>query len=147
VLGTHPHVVQPLETCFVNGYEKRYLDAGAPSGALNERTGCLIDDGTGIPRKALVAYSLGNFATAMYTIHCCVGLVLSLRVRRDEAGRIDWDRPEAQLVYNVHRDPTTRKRRLVLLESYLRERERRGDRAAKVREMGGFLERHLFGER
>jgi Bacterial capsule synthesis protein PGA_cap len=148
VLGTHPHVVQPLEVCFVNGYERRYLDAGAPAGALAEPAGCLVRDDAGVPRKALVVYSLGNFATAMYTTHCRTGLVLGLRVRRDaETGRIDWGRPEAQFVYNVRRDPATRKRRLVLLESYLRERERRGDRAAKLREMAGFLERHLFGKR
>lgn len=145
VLGTHPHVVQPLEVCFVNGYERRYLGEGAPGGALAAGTGCLMEDEAGVPRKALVAYSLGNFATAMYTTHCRVGLALSLRLRR-EGGRIDWGRPEGQLVYNVHRDPATGKRRLALLESYLRERERRGDRAAEVRRMGDYLERHLFGE-
>src|SRR5206468_8391659 len=141
VLGTHPHVVQPLEVCFVNGYERRYLDAGAPPGALGERTGCLIRDETGVPRKGLIAYSLGNFATAMYTTHCRVGMALSLRLRRDESGRVDWGRPEAQLVYNVHRD-AQRRRRLVLLESYLRERRRRGDGAAKLRRMAAFVQRH-----
>src|SRR5262249_47885345 len=136
-----------LEVCFVNGYEKRYLQAGAPSGALHERTGCLIEDDSGVPRKGLVAYSLGNFATAMYGIHCLVGLVLSLRTHRDaQTGRVDWTRPETQLVYNVRRDPSTRRRRLVLLESYLRERERREDRSAKLRRMARFLERHLMGE-
>jgi hypothetical protein len=146
VLGSHPHVIQPLEVCFVNGYEKRYLEVGAPSGALSEGSGCLVEDEAGVPRKGLVAYSLGNFATAMYGIHCLVGLALSLRVFRDrDTGRVDWTRPEPQLVYNVRRDPATRRRRLVLLESYLRERERRGDRAAKLRRMVGFLERHLLG--
>ena len=145
VVGSHPHVVQPLEVCFVNGYERRYRDAGAPAEALDAATGCVIDDGTGVQRKGLVAYSLGNFATAMYGTHCLVGLILSLRVRRDEAGRVDWGRPETQLVYNAHRDPATRRRRLALVETYLRERERRGDRSAKLRRMAAFVERHLLG--
>jgi hypothetical protein len=83
----------------------------------------------------------------MYTLHCRTGMVLTLHVNRDaETGRADWGRPEVQLVHNIHRDPVTRRRRLVLLEGYLRERERRGDRAEKVRSMASFLERHVLGE-
>jgi poly-gamma-glutamate synthesis protein (capsule biosynthesis protein) len=146
VMGSHPHVVQPLEVCFVNGYEQRYRAAGVCAGALDERGGCVLRDATGVPRKGLIAYSLGNLATAMYTLHCRTGAVLSLRLRRDtETDRVDWHRPEVQLVFNVHRDPMTRQRRLTLLETYLRERERRGDHAPHVRAMARFLERHLMG--
>ena len=106
--------------------------------------GCVLR-GAGPPRRALIAYSLGNFATAMFTLHCRTGMVLSLTLSRDESGRVSWQRPEAQLVYNEPRDPATRQRRLVLLESYLRERERHGDRALRLREMGAFLHAHLLG--
>lgn len=143
IMGTHPHVVQPVEVCFVNGYEKRL---GDDLPALRERTGCVLDDGTGVPRKGLIAYSLGNFATAMYTIHCRTGLALGLHLQRDGAtGRIDWHRPEAQLVINVRRDPATGRRRLMLLDRYLRECDRRRDSARKARAMGRFIEIHLFG--
>ena len=64
-----------------------------------------------------------------------------------DTGRVDWHRPEMQLVYNVRRDPVTRQRRLMLLESYLRQCERRGDRASDVRDMAAFLDGHLLGPR
>jgi poly-gamma-glutamate synthesis protein (capsule biosynthesis protein) len=147
IVGTHPHVVQPLEVCFVNGYEERYRRDGLDLPALRERTGCLVRDAAAAPRKGLIAYSVGNFATAMYTPHCRVGLVLSLALTRDAAtGRVDWHRPETQLVFNVHRDPVSRRRRLVLVESYLRERERHGDPALPLRHMAEWLRGHLPGE-
>jgi poly-gamma-glutamate synthesis protein (capsule biosynthesis protein) len=146
VMGSHPHVVQPLEVCFVNGYERRYRSATAPPGALDAEGGCVLSDASGVPRKGLIVYSLGNLATAMYTLHCRTGLVASLRLSRDpETGRVDWHRPEMQLVHNVHRDPLTERRRLTLLETYLRESERRGDHAGKLRSFARFLERHLLG--
>jgi poly-gamma-glutamate synthesis protein (capsule biosynthesis protein) len=120
VMGSHPHVVQPLEVCF-------------------------LDSGPGAARRGLIAYSLGNFATAMYTRHCRVGLVLGLRLVRLGDGRVAWRRPEAQLVFNVRRHRATGRRRLVLLESYLRDCERRGDPARKLRRLAAYLDRHLFG--
>src|SRR5207244_2803615 len=105
-----------------------------------------LHDSTGRPRKGLIVYSLGNFVTTMYTPLCRTGMVLSLQLVRDESGRIDWHRPEVQLVHNVHRDPDSRQRRLVLLESYLRERERQDDRATALRATAALLHRHLFGE-
>jgi poly-gamma-glutamate synthesis protein (capsule biosynthesis protein) len=143
IMGSHPHVVQPLEVCLVNGYEKRL---GGDLPALHEGTGCLLDDGTGVPRKGLIAYSLGNFATAMYTIHCRLGLVLGLRLQRDASGRVDWHRPEFQLAINTRRAPATGGRRLMLLDRYLRECERRRDSARKARAMGRFLEIQLLGD-
>src|SRR5262249_53671908 len=50
ILGSHPHVLQPNEVCFVEG-----------------------PDGT--QRKALIVYSLGNFLTAMYTPECEIGVI------------------------------------------------------------------------
>jgi poly-gamma-glutamate synthesis protein (capsule biosynthesis protein) len=146
VMGSHPHVIQPLEVCFVNGYEERCRAAGAPTAALQEEGGCLLRDETGVSRKGLIVYSLGNFATAMFTAHCRTGLVASLRLRRDaETGRVDWHHPEMQLVYNVHRDGFIGQRRLTLLETHLREQDRRGNKASNVRNMAAFLHRHLHG--
>jgi poly-gamma-glutamate synthesis protein (capsule biosynthesis protein) len=146
IVGSHPHVLQPLEVCLVNGYEKRLLAQGLAFPALREPTGCLLTDAWRIPRKALIAYSLGNFTTAMFTAMYQMGLILSLTLARDEAtGRVDWHRPEVQLVFNVQRDRNTRQRRLVLLESWLRERERAGDRAVNLRQLGEVLHRHVLG--
>lgn len=148
VVGTHPHVVQPLEVCLLNGYETRYRgEAGADAlAALRSGSGCLLSDSTGVPRKALIAYSLGNFATTMYFRHCRTGLVLSLQLDRDpHTGRGDWHAPEGQLVYNLHRDPLTHRRRLTLLESHLRDRTRAADAATPLRQLRTWLDHHLFG--
>lgn len=115
ILGTHPHVQQPAEVLYVNGYERLY----PPQADLPP--GCLLGDTTGRPRKAVVFYSLGNFATAMTTFACRVGRIQSLSLRRDPAGGgVDWHRPRARLVYNVRRDPAAGgSRRLALLEDWL----------------------------
>jgi poly-gamma-glutamate synthesis protein (capsule biosynthesis protein) len=145
VVGSHPHVPQPLEVCLVNGYERRFLARRVDLPAFQAETGCLLDDGTGVPRKALIAYSLGNFATAMFGLHCRTGVILSLTLARDpDTGRLDWHRPEVQLVYNVPRE-RRRKRRLVLLESYLRERERAGDHCPTLRRLAEVLYHHVGG--
>jgi poly-gamma-glutamate synthesis protein (capsule biosynthesis protein) len=116
LMGTHPHVVQPLEVCYV--------------------------DGPGGPRKGLIAYSLGNFATAMFGLHCHVGLVLSLTLSRDpQTGRVGWYGPGLRLVYNEQRARTLGRPRLMFLDDYLRSAGGR-----KLRELEGFLWKHLLGE-
>ncbi len=132
LFGSHPHVQQPAEVCFLNGYERRYADAasGLPPGSL-------LDDGAGRPRKALVCYSLGNFATAMVTFLCRVGLVESLRLRRDpDTGRLDWHCPRGQLAYNVPKHDGRGQRRLVLLRSWLRDHQ-----PEAAGELAGLLDR------
>ena len=104
LVGSHSHVQQPDEVCFVNGYEARYAalgeGLGGGRGALEPGTGCLLADETGRPRKALVVYSLGNFVTTMATFLCQVGQMQTLVVYRDAAGAVDWDVPRWRLVYN-----------------------------------------------
>jgi poly-gamma-glutamate synthesis protein (capsule biosynthesis protein) len=145
VMGSHPHVVQPLEVCFVNGYERRYKEQWDPLPALEGATGCVLSDG-GAPRKGLIAYSLGNFVTVMYGLHCQIGLAAGLEVHRDPVtGRADWRRPELRLVHTVQRDRRTGGRRLVLLDEYLQEREAKGRRERKLARMGAVLREHLLG--
>ena len=120
VVGTHPHVVQPAEICFLNGYERRYAAATAGPPCLPLPQGSLLGDGSDQQRKALVLYSLGNFTTAMGTFLCRTGAIQSLRLRRDPAtGRVDWFAPRTRLSYNVPRDRISGGRRLVLLSSRL----------------------------
>ena len=119
IVGSHPHVQQPAEVCFVNGYETRFGDRADDCPALRHPTGCILEDDTGRPRKAIVFYSLGNFATAMSTFLCRVGLIQSLRLRRDtETGRVDWFAPRARFVHNVRKDPVSGRRRLVFLPAH-----------------------------
>jgi hypothetical protein len=147
IVGSHPHVVQPIEVCFVNGQEEVYRKQGLDLPALNATGGCLLEDSSGIPRKAMIAYSLGNFATAMFTHHCRTGLILSLHLEQTaRGGRLAWHQPEIQFVYNAPRQPPFGKRRLMLLETYLRERERAGDPATAVRQLGQWLTHHLLGK-
>lgn len=73
VLGSSPHVLQPVDVISVDGW-----DARAPT---QVRRG-------GPPRAALVAYSLGNFATVMPTEACRVGGVLEIGLRREGHGGI-----------------------------------------------------------
>lgn len=145
ILGSHPHVVQPLEVCFVNGYEQRLRKHGLDLPALVERSGCVLRDETGVPRKALIVYSLGNFVTAMYMRHCRTGLILSLRLSRDAQGRVDWHRPEMQFAYNTRRHPLPGQRRLTLLENFLEHCEQSGRTARKAGALASWLEHHLLG--
>jgi poly-gamma-glutamate synthesis protein (capsule biosynthesis protein) len=115
ILGSHPHVCQPVEVCFVNGYERRFRGLEQFFPAMNATSGCILKDTADAARKALIAYSLGNFTTAMETPECQKGLILSLKVGRDpKTGRVDWDLPDTQSVLNVPKDATTGGRRLVL---------------------------------
>jgi hypothetical protein len=147
VMGTHPHVVQPLEVCFVNGYEKRYQEQWGALPALGAGTGCVLQDVIGGPRKALIVYSLGNFVTAMYGLHCQIGLALGMEIARDaRTGRPDWHRPDPRLIHTIQRDRATGGRRVVLLEDYLRARAAIGKRERKLAEMGAVLQAHLLGK-
>jgi poly-gamma-glutamate synthesis protein (capsule biosynthesis protein) len=145
LMGSHPHVLQPLEVCFVNGAEAPYRDRWGPLPALSPGTGCVLEDGTGVPRKALIVYSLGNFVTAMFNAYCQAGMVVGLDWARDErTGRVDWHRPEVRLTFMEQRHPRTRSRRLVLLDEYLRELA--PERARRLRPVHDWLHRHLWGE-
>jgi poly-gamma-glutamate synthesis protein (capsule biosynthesis protein) len=76
VIGSHPHVIQPHEVIFFNGQD-------------------------GVSRKRLIAYSLGNFCTPMYTPGNRTGEILSVSFFRNPAtGRVDWKVPETYRIYN-----------------------------------------------
>jgi hypothetical protein len=138
ILGTHPHVQQPCETLFVNGAEGEL-----PSelrGAVADST--LTADGP--PRKALVAYSMGNLATTMFTFECKVGWVQSLNLFRDAAGRVDWNPGETAFVMNAPRFGG-RQRRLLMLDDY-RTQSAKFRRVPKWEEdYFAYLREHLLG--
>jgi poly-gamma-glutamate capsule biosynthesis protein CapA/YwtB (metallophosphatase superfamily) len=102
IVGAHPHVQQPAETCFVNGYEKKY--SGGPVGrtlaALSPAGGSIIQTVDGRPRKTLILYSLGNFVTAMFTTLARVGYIAGVDVYRTTGGQVDWRSTGGTFVYN-----------------------------------------------
>jgi poly-gamma-glutamate synthesis protein (capsule biosynthesis protein) len=147
ILGSHPHVQQPCEVCFLNGYETRYGPPGERLAAMSHPAGCVLTDATGRPRKALICYSLGNFTTAMFTFLCRVGLIQGLALRRDpQSGHVDWFLPHAKLVYNVRRDPASGQRRLVFLKTHVQALEASGPLSPKLRGDLDFLTRHIVAE-
>ncbi len=137
VLGTHPHVQQPCETLFVNGYEERLPEAIRSSAVSSTLTA------DGRPRKAMVAYSLGNFATTMFTFACKVGWIVGMQVFKDREGHIDWNPGGSQFVVNMPRFGRNRDRRLMLLEDYRRESQIQGTQSSSEEEHFSFLQNHL----
>jgi poly-gamma-glutamate capsule biosynthesis protein CapA/YwtB (metallophosphatase superfamily) len=113
VIGSHPHVIQPVEVCLFNGYK---LPAAEEIDQYYFRT----TDTEGVPRKALIVYSLGNFTTTMYTSLCRLGLVGTVTVWKDDAsGRYDWTTSENLFVYNDSDGLGGSKRRLLIYEDYI----------------------------
>ncbi|HEY3302025.1 MAG TPA: CapA family protein [Candidatus Binatia bacterium] len=146
IMGSHPHVLQPSEVCYVNGYEERHGRVKDQLAAMSHPAGCLLKDGNGKPRKALILYSLGNFTTAMYTFFCEVGIIQNIRVTKNEAsGAVDWGLPGYELVYNLRRDPVTQKRAVLLMDDYLRQNCRQNECPEDVVQSVAFLHRHLRG--
>jgi poly-gamma-glutamate capsule biosynthesis protein CapA/YwtB (metallophosphatase superfamily) len=130
IIGSHPHVIQPYEVCFVNGY----LDKICPS---EENTGqyCLLSDSAGLPRKSLIIYSTGNFTTAMYTPLCRLGAIELVDLFKNPlTGKIDWIIPEMKLIFNTPSDPDNRSRKLMLWDDFIYKLEKKSpSKAAKIR--------------
>jgi poly-gamma-glutamate capsule biosynthesis protein CapA/YwtB (metallophosphatase superfamily) len=146
IMGSHPHVQQPSEICYVNGYEKRHVRLKDQFPSMVDATGCVLKDARGGARKALILYSLGNFTTAMYTFLCEAGVIQHIQVTKNEAsGEVDWGLPGYQLVYNLRSDPVTQKRSILLMDSYLRENCRQGQCPENIVESVSFLHKHLKG--
>jgi hypothetical protein len=86
LVGSHPHVPQPPEIILVNGYAPS-VDAAAHL------------EGPGRARKALVFYSLGNFASAMFTSYCRLATLWPVSFYRDEGG-VDWRLENPEFFFN-----------------------------------------------
>ncbi len=119
ITGSHPHVLQPDEVCFINGYQN-YLNLAVDDSSKY----CFLSDSTGIPRKSLIIYSLGNFVTAMFTPLCRLGAIQSVNLYTNPVtGKTDWTVPEIRYVYNTPSDPENKKRRLIFWDEYINKLE------------------------
>jgi poly-gamma-glutamate synthesis protein (capsule biosynthesis protein) len=86
IVGSHPHVPQPPEILLVNGYE--------PAIQTTARV-----EGPGRARKGLVFYSLGNFASAMFTPYCRLATLWPISFHRGKGG-VDWQLQSPEFFYN-----------------------------------------------
>lgn len=134
VVGAHPHVQQPNEVCVVNGYR----------GGLASGIGACALEANGRPRKAFIAYSLGNFTTNMWGFLHELGVIESLEFFRRADGVVDWRAPRHVFVHNA-RTPNEKERRLELLATYLGRGCGRAACPEAARAFASFAERHLTG--
>jgi poly-gamma-glutamate capsule biosynthesis protein CapA/YwtB (metallophosphatase superfamily) len=110
ILGSHPHVFQPFEVYYLNGY----ADSANPLSCIN-----LATDSIGQPRKAIVFYSLGNFVTRMFTPACQIGVIVSLQVQKDnEIDKTSWNGLNMDFVYNKVPLFPGKNHRLMFYDSY-----------------------------
>jgi poly-gamma-glutamate synthesis protein (capsule biosynthesis protein) len=71
ILGTSPHVLQPMEVVSINGWDREapvQIHRSGPS------------------RLGLIVYSLGNFTTIMPKIACQLGMILFIHLQPDTSG-------------------------------------------------------------
>ncbi|HND32226.1 MAG TPA: CapA family protein, partial [Myxococcota bacterium] len=79
IVGSGPHVVQPPELCWVNHPE-----------VLPGVGSCSLSTEDGLPRRAAIFYSLGNFGTTMNTLPCQMGIVGTLSLNGRDVTGIGW---------------------------------------------------------
>jgi poly-gamma-glutamate capsule biosynthesis protein CapA/YwtB (metallophosphatase superfamily) len=107
ILGHHPHVIQPFEVYFMNGYEKKYnIDTSLIEVKLKDETKKV--------RKALVLYSLGNFTTEMFTKACQTGVLFGINVFRNDKHQVDWEISGLSYVLNERNSAKKHGHKLVL---------------------------------
>lgn len=145
VAGSHPHVVQPSEICFLNGYEKTEAGQNLLRQAHISQEEIIPLQGRGAARKSLIHYSLGNFSTAMLFWETKFGAIQSLEVFRDGQGRVDWHNLSVDFIYNLLSIHNDGKKELILLRDYLSKKENALMKDfPRNRRVAGFLFRHLL---
>ncbi len=129
IIGSHPHIIQPAEVIWLNDYQDSLPGSGSSIHPVR------LSDSTGIPRKALILYSLGNFVTRMYTPMCRSGVIVSLSIPlHKQKNHPDWHLYDIQFVYNKVPFIPGKNHRLMLYEDYMAERMNRKGR--KQRRIG-----------
>lgn len=141
IMGTHPHVPQPTDVLFVNGYEKQLPPQIQRLAACQPESGSLLNVPGDEPRKALVIYSLGNFVSNCFTDLCNIGLLTHVTVTRDEkTGKVDWYLPGHDYYYMAHSD-ARHQRKFHPLDTWLAQPEA----AESTKEEARWVRRHLEG--
>ena len=139
IVGTHPHVVQPVERVFVNGAEAQatWLDRSTTVSTV-------VDHHDPRPRQAVIAYSLGNFTTAMFTPHCRTGLVLGLELGRDfDSGAINPIRIDPKITHMIPQSIETGGPRLIFADDIFRHAPANSRMTQRLSAMRQEVARHL----
>lgn len=101
VLGSSPHVLQPVEVVSVDGWDRQ----------------CPVQLRRGTaPRAGVIAFSLGNFTGALPTVACRTGAVLGLRLSLGPDGRLDVDGLDVRATVSARRGPLALGRQTILTE-------------------------------
>lgn len=126
IVGSHSHIVQPFEICLGNGY-----NSGSDS---LSRYYFNFKDSTGVPRKSLILYSLGNFTTTMYTPLCRLGLIQGVKLYKSSStGLWDWTLGESAFVYNNPAGLAGFRRKLTFYNDFIKNLSSRSPaKAAKI---------------
>lgn len=102
VVGSHPHVPQPMELLFVNGFEQKIpVEALSYFPSLKPGGHSLLRAPGTAARMACVLYSMGNFTTNMFTTFCRAALLAGVHFRRDPSGKVTWTIPELSFYFNL----------------------------------------------
>lgn len=137
IMGHHPHVQQPPEVCFVNDYESNLKIVG--------HIPCKLSDTSKTKRKALVLYSLGNFASTMMDDLSGFGLIASLELLNNpQTKHIDWTLPKFEWVINRNWKKGWfggRHRELSLFSNYIGRAS--NEEATALNKYGKFLNDHV----
>lgn len=149
IIGSHPHVFQPNEICFVNGYERTlgaqfqpWFTQSEAQFSILRGQGANQNSSSNQPRKALICYSMGNFVSRMWTFLCQAGMIQSLSLKKNlETQRVDWCLPRTEFVYN---QVSNEGHQLLLLDSYLKRlKESDPKRWKKLQKDVAFIQEHM----
>lgn len=146
IVGAHPHVPQPAEICFVNGYEEKL---GANVAKQQRAEGCVIEGGDGgHPRKAMIYYSLGNLTSYSPFFWQQLGVIAEMDlVKMDRGGKavVDWFAPNYVFTFDHVANPPHGERELSLLNTYIARRCGGTGCSAATLSMVNSLNRHMNG--
>ncbi|MDX1692730.1 MAG: CapA family protein [Ketobacteraceae bacterium] len=146
IVGAHPHVPQPAEICFVNGYEETL---GSSMAEQQRKAGCVIETLDGKPRKAMIYYSLGNLTSYSPFFWQQVGVIGEMelaKISKNGQTTVDWYSPEYVFTYDHVENPPHGKRDLNLLNTYIARRCGGEGCSAATLSMVNSLHRHLKGD-
>lgn len=146
IVGAHPHVPQPAEICFVNGYEEQL---GQSLAQRQKEQGCVIESSDGKPRKAMIYYSLGNLTSYSPFFWQQVGVIAELQLVKRQGNKqsqVDWFAPEFVLTYDEAKHPPHGSRSINLLNTYIARRCGGDGCSGATLDMVSMLNRHLTGQ-
>ncbi|MCG8313871.1 MAG: CapA family protein [Pseudomonadales bacterium] len=146
IVGAHPHVPQPSEVCFINGYENNLPQSEAEAQRSN---GCVLATMDGKPRKAMIYYSLGNFTSYTPFFWQQVGVIAEMNIvqlQKNEQRIVDWYTPKYVFTYDHAENPPNGQRHLNLLNTYIARRCDGNGCSKATKNLVGMLDRHIYGE-